>query len=381
MFSQSIKKNIVFLKYWVVWISSTLVDMLSLYIFVDILSLDLYFSVVISFLLAVINGFLLNKIWTFEDKSKKYKRQFVKFFIVSVIWLALTLGFMYLFVDILKIYYLLAKAFTSVIVLFWNYFWNKMWTFSVNNKEVEIKPKKEIFDIKYSIIVPAYNEEKRIIETLKKAIDYFNAKGDSYEIIVVNDWSKDNTVKVVRDFNKDIKIVENGKNMWKWFSIKNGISHAEGEYILFIDADNSTPIDNFSKLEKHLDKYDVVIWSRHLKESEIWKKQPWYRRIVWRLWNKLISLLLIKGIKDTQCWFKLFKYNCAIDIFPFQKINRFWFDIEILFISKIRWYTIKEVPVSWFNSEWSRLNPIKDSIKTLWELLYIKLNHIFDWYK
>jgi dolichyl-phosphate beta-glucosyltransferase len=82
--------------------------------------------------------------------------------------------------------------------------------------------------------------------------------------------------------------------MWKWFSIKNGVANASWEYILFTDADNSTPIENFSKLEKYLEKYDVIIWSRHLKESEIWRKQPIHRRIVWRLGNKLINLLLIK---------------------------------------------------------------------------------------
>jgi dolichyl-phosphate beta-glucosyltransferase len=380
MLFQNIKKNIVFLKYSIVWVSSTIVDMLSLYIFVDILNINLYLSVVISFLLAVINWFLLNKIWTFDDKSKKYKRQFVKFLIVSIIWLCLSLSFMYIFVDVLDIYYLLSKALTSIIVLFWNYFWNKTWTFSSNNSKIKIKTKK-CFDIKYSIIIPAYNEEKRIVDTLKNVVSFFDKKKEKYEIIVVNDWSSDNTVWVVKNFDKNIKIIENAKNMGKWFSIKNWIFHAEWEYILFIDADNSTPIDNFTKLEKYLDKYDIIIWSRHLKESEILKKQPIYRRIIWRLWNKLINLLLIKGIKDTQCWFKLFKYNSAIEIFSIQKINRFWFDIEVLFISKIKGYTIKEVPVSWSNDEWSRFNTIKDSLKTLIELLYIKLNYWLDLYK
>ncbi len=381
MISNIIKKNQVFLKYAVVWVLSTFVDIFSLYILVDIFLLNLYFWVFLAFLLAVINWFIWNKIWTFEDKSIKYKRQFLKFFIISLIWLSLTLFLMYLFVDILEIYYLLSKAFTSLIVLVWNYFWNKLWTFNWNKKEVIIKELKEKYDLKYSIIVPAYNEEKRIIKTLEKAIDFFDNKWDKYEIIVVNDWSKDNTVKAVSSFDNKIKIVENPKNMWKWFSIKNGVFHASWEYILFIDADNSTPIENFLKLEKHIDKYDIVIWSRHLSESEILKKQPFYRRVVWRLWNKLIQILLLKWIKDTQCWFKLFKHNAANNIFPFQKINRFWFDMEILFISKIKWYSIKEVAVSWFNDEWSRLHPVKDSLKTLYELLYIKFNYWFDWYK
>ncbi len=288
---------------------------------------------------------------------------------------------MFILVDVLEIYYLFSKALTSIVVLFWNYFTNKFWTFSTKNIEIEIKDKKENFDIKYSIIVPAYNEEKRILKTLKEVKEFFLEKKESYEIIVVDDWSKDRTIKIVWEFDKNIKILENNWNMWKWFSIKNWVLNALGEYILFLDADNSTPIENFKKLEKYIDNFDVIIWSRHLRESEIVKKQPWYRRLVWRIWNKLIQLVLLNWIKDTQCWFKLFKHNVANQIFPFQKINRFWFDMEILFIAKIKGYTIKEVAVSWLNDEWSRLNPIKDSLKTLYELLYIKFNYWFDWYK
>lgn len=380
MISRLLKKNFIFLKYALVWVSSTLVDMGALFVLVSILWINLYISVVISFLLSVINWFLLNKFWTFENKNKRLKRQFVKFLIISLIWLLFTLSLMFIFVDLLNIYYLISKALTSIVVLFWNYFWNKIWTFN-ENREIKTKDEKTSFDLKYSVIVPAYNEEKRIINTLKKARDFFENKKEKYEIIVVNDWSSDNTIKIVNDFDKNIKIVENGKNMWKWYSIKNGVLNASGEYILFIDADNSTPIENFVKLEKYLDKYDVIIGSRHLKESEIWKKQPLHRRIVWRLWNKLINLLLIRWIKDTQCWFKLFKHNPANNIFPYQKINRFGFDMEILFIAQIKWYKIKEVAVTWFDAEGSRLNPIKDSLNTLLELLYIKFNHLFDWYK
>jgi len=380
MISKLVKRNIIFLKYAVVWVSSTLVDMGALFVLVSILEINLYISVVISFLLSVINWFLLNKFWTFENKNKRLKRQFVKFLIISLIWLLFTLTLMFLFVDLLNIYYLLSKALTSLIVLFWNYFWNKIWTFN-ESREVKTKDEKNTFELKYSIIVPAYNEEKRIINTLKKTYDFFENKKDKYEIIVVNDGSSDDTIKIVSDFDKNIKVVENGKNMWKWYSIKNGVLNASWEYILFIDADNSTPIENFSKLEKYLDKYDVIIGSRHLKESEIWKKQPLHRRIVWRLWNKLINLLLIRWIKDTQCWFKLFKHNPANNIFPYQKINRFGFDMEILFIAQIKWYKIKEVAVTWFDAEGSRLNPIKDSFNTLLELLYIKFNHLFDGYK
>jgi putative flippase GtrA len=129
MISKLIKKNITFFKYVIVGISSTLIDMTSLYILVDLMKWNLYFSIIISFLLAVINWFLLNKFWTFNDRDEKYKKQFLKFLIVSIIWLLLTLLTMYLLVEVLEIYYLLSKVFTSFLVLFWNYTWNKIWTF------------------------------------------------------------------------------------------------------------------------------------------------------------------------------------------------------------------------------------------------------------
>ncbi|MDD5769716.1 MAG: GtrA family protein [Candidatus Gracilibacteria bacterium] len=148
MFVQFIKKNIVFIKYSIVGVSSTLVDLVFLYIFVDIFKINLYFGVVFSFLLAVINGFILNKIWTFQNKSNKYKRQFAKFLLVSIIGLFLTLILMYIFVDFLNVYYLFSKVFTSIIVLFWNYFGNRFWTFTVKTQNY-IKPEKQNFPIKY----------------------------------------------------------------------------------------------------------------------------------------------------------------------------------------------------------------------------------------
>ena len=120
---------------------------------------------------------------------------------------------MYIFVDVIGVHYLISKALTSVIVLFWNYFGNKVWTFASHAEERVFKEKKDSFDIKYSVIVPAYNEEKRIIETLQKAQDFFDKKGDAYEIIVVNDGSRDKTVDVVKNFSKNIQVIQNPQNM------------------------------------------------------------------------------------------------------------------------------------------------------------------------
>lgn len=374
-----IKNNLKIIKFLIVWVTSTLIDVVFLYIFVDILNIHLFIWVIFSFLLAVINWFIWNKFWTFRDKSIKYKRQFTKFLFVSIWGLSLTLWFMYLFAILFWIYYLLAKILTSILVVLWNFLWNKYWTFKIKNNSFK---EKNNFDIKYSIIIPAYNEENRITETLKKISIFFSNKKHRYEILVIDDWSIDNTIKVLKKIHIDnLKILKNKKNKWKWYSVKHWILKAKWKYILFTDADNSTPIQELKKLEKYIDDFDIVIWSRYCENARVKIKQTKLRQKIWRIWNKIIQYFLLDWIADTQCWFKLFKHNVAKKLFSLQKINWFWFDMEILLAWKSMWYKIKEVPVDWYNSEFSRVRPIRDSFKTLMELVFIKINYWFDWYK
>ncbi len=372
----------IFIKYAVVWLSWTIIDLTSLYFFVDILKIYLYLWITLSFLLAVLNNFLFNKLWTFRDKSIKYKRQFIKFLIVSIIWFILTLFFMYIFVDLIKIYYLYAKIMTSMIVILWNFLWNKYWTFK-NNSNILIQEKKD-FDTYISIIIPAYNEEKRILITINKIVWYLTKEKYIYEIIIVNDWSIDDTEKIIYDLiskNNNIKLISYKTNTWKWYAVKCWMMNWIGKYLLFLDADNSTPIEELKKLIQYVDDYDIVIWSRYLDKSNIIIKQSKLRFFISRIWNFLISAFLIDWILDTQCWFKLFKHNVAKHICKFQKVKWFWFDMELLFIANLLWYKIKETPVNWINDTKSKFSPIKHSIKTFFELIYIKLNYFFDWYK
>jgi dolichyl-phosphate beta-glucosyltransferase len=375
----SIRNNLKIIKFLIVGITSTIIDLVFLYIFVDILSISLFIWVILAFLLAVINWFTWNKMWTFKDKSTKYKRQFTKFLFVSIWGLILTLLFMYIFTISLWIYYILSKLLTSAIVVIWNFLWNKYWTFKI--KKSKYKEKKE-FNLLYSIIIPAYNEEKRILDTLSKVDKFLGKKDFKYEIIVVDDWSKDNTVKIVKNSRiKNLEIIKNKKNYWKWYSVRNGILSAKWKYILFTDADNSTPIEELDNLKKYIEKFDIVIWSRYCKDAKVKIKQWELRQKIWKIWNLIIRYFLLDSISDTQCWFKLFKHNVAKKIFPLQKINWFWFDMEILLAWKSMWFKIKEVPVSWYNSSFSRVRPIRDSLKTFIELLFIKVNYWFDWYK
>ena len=230
-----------------------------------------------------------------------------------------------------------------------------------------------------SIIIPAYNEENRIKNTLIIINEFLKEKKTNAEIIVVNDGSTDTTHEITKKLQHKIpnlELINLEKNHGKGFAIKKGVKESKGKFILFTDADNSTPIEEFEKLMHKMNesKSNIAIGSRYLRDSNIKIKQPLYRRLLGRIGNFLIRLLLIKKIKDTQCGFKLFERNAAKKIFPLQKIKRFAFDMETLVIAKNLNYKIIEVPVSWFNSPESRIRPIKDALRTFRDLIYIKLN-------
>lgn len=365
-----------FIKYCIVGAIGTFVDLGALYILVEDLNMPVLTATTVSFILAVMNNFVLNKTWTFQNKSKNYRKLFIKFLIVSVIGLVLTLGCMYILVHLLFVWYMLAKAITSIIVLVWNFFGNKIWTFKIKERPLELP---ENFPFEYSIIIPAYNEGNRIKNTLLIIDNYIKEKNLSAEIIVVDDGSKDETVKITEKLMRKIpnlKIEAYVKNRGKGFAVKTGVFASKGRYILFTDADNSTPIEELEKLRNSLDKTksNIAIGSRYLAESKVQIKQPLYRIFIGRVGNFLIRLFLIDNIRDTQCGFKLFEHQAAKEIFSFQKVKRFGFDMEALVIAESLGYKIDEVPVSWFNSVESRLRPIKDSVITLKDLIYIKIN-------
>jgi dolichyl-phosphate beta-glucosyltransferase len=236
---------------------------------------------------------------------------------------------------------------------------------------------------KISIIIPAYNEEQRLKNTVLNINDYFN--NQSFEIIVVNDGSSDNTlglIKKLQDTLINLKFISYHTNQGKGYAVKKGIKEASGEYILFLDADNSTPIEEFKKLKQEIEKgIDIAIGSRYLPNSNVKIKQSLLRIIIGRLGNLLIQSLLVKNIKDTQCGFKLFRHQVAKDIFHRQKIKGWGFDMEILAIAQILDYKIKEVAVTWLNSDDSRINPLQDAWKTFKELLKIKSNIIKNKYQ
>lgn len=375
----NLQQFVTFVKYCIVWVSWTIIDIWLLYILVEYAHINTYLAISISFLAAVLNNFLLNKIRTFQDKRKNYIKQYIKFFMVSVVWYLFTMFFMFVFIEIILMWYILAKVLTSVIVLTWNFLSNKFRTFK---KPVNVNLDYKIQDnYKYdlSVVIPAFNEENRIKSTLLLINDFIKDNKIKSEIIVVNDWSTDNTLQVLEKLKKSInnlKIVDYWENKWKWYAVKSWIKASKWKLILFTDADNSTPIEEYYNLKNELfnNRAHIAIWSRYLKDSNVKKKQSIFRRAIWRIWNYIIKIVIIDWIKDTQCWFKLF-YNCvAQEIFEKQIINRWWFDIELLIIAQINGFKIIEVPVSWYNSVESRLRPFQAVFSTLIELIIIKLN-------
>lgn len=230
--------------------------------------------------------------------------------------------------------------------------------------------------VEVSVVIPAYNEAMRIGRTLKRIQEFF--AGRSYEVIVVDDGSTDGTIKEVNSLQiPEVRIVSYTQNQGKGYAVKQGMLESKGKFILLTDADLSTPIEYFDQLFSHINEVPVVIGSRGMKESDVSNQ-------VLRVWlgktgNKLIQLIL-PGIKDTQCGFKLFEAEAAHNLFQRQRLKGFGFDFEILFIAQRQNLPIKEIPVKWVNALGSKVKP-RDYLFTLIELAKVVWNDFRGKYK
>ena len=236
-----------------------------------------------------------------------------------------------------------------------------------------------------SVIIPAYNEESRILQTINQIGKYLKEHFKNYEIIVINDGSIDRTASLLAEACTrfaETKILQNDKNVGKGYSVKKGVLFSMSSAILICDADLSTPIEEIEKLIPWFNNgFDIVIGSRRLKDSEIVIRQPWYREKMGCIFNILVRGLTISGIKDTQCGFKLFNAEIARKIFNKSRINGFSYDVEILFISMLNGFKIKEVPVRWSHSPDSKIKLLKDSFKMLIDLFKIRFYYLCGTYK
>jgi len=228
----------------------------------------------------------------------------------------------------------------------------------------------------YSIILPAYNESARIGATLDKILAYAARRSGNAEVVVVNDGSTDGTAELVREYarkHSGLLLLENPGNRGKGYSVRNGMLHARGDVLLFSDADLSSPIEEADKLFASINNgADVAIGSRWLDSALQTKKQPLYRQLFGRIFNLALRLILNLQFKDTQCGFKAFTRRSAQAIFPMQRIERWGFDPEILYLAKKFGFSVTEVPVAWSHREGTRINPLRDGIRMFGELLRIR---------
>ncbi len=231
-------------------------------------------------------------------------------------------------------------------------------------------------DPTYSIVIPAYNESARLGATLEKVLAYVHGQRWDAEVIVVNDGSRDNTAEIVRAYSaKDpvLRLVENPGNHGKGYSVRNGMLHARGKIVLFSDADLSSPIEEARKLFQALDTgADIAMGSRWLRAETQTQRQPLHRQVFGRIYNLILRLTLGLQFADTQCGFKAFKQAAVQAIFPLQKIERWGFDPEILFLARKLKFKVKEVPVAWGHSGGTRINPLVDGSRMVMEMLKIR---------
>ncbi len=233
-------------------------------------------------------------------------------------------------------------------------------------------------DIYLSIVIPAYNEEKRIGRTLEKIIGYLKTKDYECEIVVVDDGSTDSTREMIRKFegmDSRLSVIENKIGKGKGYSVRRGMLETRGKFALFSDADLSTPIEEIEKLIYWLEKdYDIAIGSRVLPDSQVEIHQSFLRESMGKIFNKIMNLIVCTGFNDTQCGFKCFKRHVVNKVFGKQRINGFAFDVENILIAMQHGFRIKEVPVRWLNSPYSKVSVMRDPVLMLYDLFRIKFN-------
>lgn len=231
---------------------------------------------------------------------------------------------------------------------------------------------------KISVIIPAFNEVDRLPATLDSVYEFLSTKENQFEIVVVDDGSSDNTAQLVRDYSKahpNVRVVSYENNRGKGYAVRTGMMEADGEYLIYNDADGSSPIEEIDKLIASIDEGNDIAFGSRAKPDEQRKVDALaYRKYIGNTFNLIVQTLILPGIHDTQCGFKMFRGAVAKDIFSVARIDGFAFDVEILYIGKLRQYKLDEVPINWSNVEGSKVNVFIDSPKMFLETLKISFS-------
>jgi len=228
-----------------------------------------------------------------------------------------------------------------------------------------------------SVVIPAYNESPRIGATLDAALAYFEQSHTRGEVLAVDDGSRDGTAEAVARYAEThpaVRLLRNGSNRGKGYTVRHGVLEARGAVVLFCDADGSTPMTEASKLLAAIeaDAADIAIGSRALPGSDLARPQPGFRRAMGWAFRNLVRAIVLRGFRDTQCGFKAFRREAAHDVFRRQTLDGFAFDVEVLFIARRRGCRVVEVPVRWLDDRDSRVRPGRDSARMLADLLRIR---------
>jgi dolichyl-phosphate beta-glucosyltransferase len=233
--------------------------------------------------------------------------------------------------------------------------------------------------VELSIIVPAFNEERRLPPTLIDMIDFFDRKGISYEVLVIDDGSTDSTTEVVRKFERvrnQVRLIQLPRNYGKGHAVRLGVLNCRGVKILFADADGATPIQEFERLDAAITAgADIAIGSRALASTDTRVATSIHRRFLGRVFNKCVNLLLLPSIADTQCGFKIFTRKAAMFLFRKQRADRFSFDVELLYMAHKAELKIKEVPINWTNVPGSKVNLVLDSLAMFRDVFRFRVIH------
>ncbi len=232
-------------------------------------------------------------------------------------------------------------------------------------------------DFALSIVIPAFDEEARIGRTLSATRAYLDARPDSVEVIVADDGSRDRTAALVEAVHREdprVTLLHLPVNRGKGAAVRAGVQASHGARVLFMDADLATPIEDLPKLEAALDSgADVAIGSRGLRESEIVTHQHPIREAMGKTFNLLVRALAVRGIRDTQCGFKLFTRTAANTLFSEARVNRFAFDVELLLLARGR-FRVAEVPVRWRHVEQSKISPLRDATRMAYDLVKLRID-------
>ncbi len=228
-----------------------------------------------------------------------------------------------------------------------------------------------------SIVVPAYNEESRIGGTLRQVIDFLGSQPYTWEIVVADDGSTDDTPRLVAELSRAhsglrLLSLRHGGKGW---AVKNAMLASRGEYRVLCDADLSVPIEQVERLlPPRLHGVDVALGSRDAPGARR-IGEPWRRRFMGRLYNTMARLLATPGLRDTQCGFKCFRQEVVPDLFQRQTMHGFGFDVEVLFLARKNGLVLREVAVDWYYRNRSKVRPFRDSVSMIWDLLRIRWRH------